>query len=556
MKNYLLLLCCAGFLCAQPYSIFAGTFKSEASLKNLENFRADLEKKLSSNPNVDGVQILTEDPFKCVVVKTKNLPSKQDANLVVKDVRNYVSDAFIANPAAIRDMLKSQIKKAANQSNNEIKKEQVNKVSHSAFTINKAVEGILIDNPKMKEAIARYLQTGKDLQISKNAFYPTLDLAAAYGYRYDSRKYIKNSTKVHDDDVNGYAKLVLNQNLFNGTYDINGVAKQNHRMDAAAFYVNQTADRLVLDSIVAYINILKDQALLNIAKQNLKSHKQIHSQIHQRTSSGYSRISDEKQAGSRLTLAEANLLAQENNLNDSITTFYKLSGKNVNPENLVMPTFNHKLPNSVTEVYDTGVKCNPTVLLQGANVEVAKSAYDQSKSPFMPKLDLEATAGYDNTNEIYDGYKENKEFTAMLKMNYNLFNKGQDRLSRQKAGIAIQEEQENKNSLIRDLSESVRFSWESYSKNTQRLPILEKHLKYAEQTLRTYRDEFRLGRRDLINLLDAETEYFNAVREIIITKNELLIAKYRILDNMGMLTNSFISGFSKKYTKKACDDNF
>ena len=88
--------------------------------------------------------------------------------------------------------------------------------------------------------------------------------------------------------------------------------------------------------------------------------------------------------------------------------------------------------------------------------------------------------------------------------------------------------------------------------NQKRLEYLNEHVKYAKETLDAYRDEFRIGKRDLINLLDAESEYNNALVEIVNTQKELLYAKFRLLDNMGMITDSFEPGFAKKYIQGAC----
>ena len=104
----------------------------------------------------------------------------------------------------------------------------------------------------------------------------------------------------------------------------------------------------------------------------------------------------------------------------------------------------------------------------------------------------------------------------------------------------------------RDLSESLKFSWQTYVLNQKKIEYLERHVEYSKNTLDSYRDEFRIGRRDLINLLDAESEYNNALTEMVNSSNALLYAKYRLLDNMGMITDSFEPGFAKRYIQGAC----
>ena len=152
---------------------------------------------------------------------------------------------------------------------------------------------------------------------------------------------------------------------------------------------------------------------------------------------------------------------------------------------------------------------------------------------------------------FYDNYKDTS-YDVLLRVKYNLYNKNADKLEKEKAVLAVTESSHGLERVKRDLSESLKFSWQTYVLNQKRLGYLNEHVKYARETLDAYRDEFRIGRRDLINLLDAESEYNNALVEIVNTQKELLYAKFRLLDNMGMITDSFEPGFAKKYIQGAC----
>ena len=106
--------------------------------------------------------------------------------------------------------------------------------------------------------------------------------------------------------------------------------------------------------------------------------------------------------------------------------------------------------------------------------------------------------------------------------------------------------------LVRELKESLEFSWQNYVLNQEKMGYLNQHVEYAKATLDAYQDEFRIGRRDLINLLYAENEYNTALKEIATTETALSYEKYRLLDNMGMVSDSFEPGFAKRYIQGAC----
>ncbi|WP_170018630.1 TolC family protein [Campylobacter sp. RM16190] len=433
--------------------------------------------------------------------------------------------------------------------NSSVKMDKQEVVQDGVITLGQAVKTILEENPGFKETEFAYMQVGKDLNIANNAYYPTLDLYGTYGY---AKEKIDDGRSVQTGKgKKATAGVTLVENIYNGGADRNRIISQSHRLDAAAYSVVQRADRLSLQLVNAYLEVIKNKELLNISKANVKTHEEIYAQIKDRTDSGFARGSEERQAGSRLTLAQANLVAQENNYYDSLSTFEKLYGKRVEAENLSLPSFDLPLPAAEYVVYEKAMRCNPTVLLEMSNIKMNESVVNEKKAPFRPRLDFEATAAYERNDVFYDDYKK-EQYDALLRLKYNLYNKNIDKLEKEKSKLAVTESMHSMENVKRDLSESLKFSWQTYVLNQKKMEYLEKHVAYSKDTLDSYRDEFRIGRRDLINLLDAESEYNNALTEIINTKNALLYSKYRLLDNMGMLTDSFEPGFSKRYIQGAC----
>ena len=419
----------------------------------------------------------------------------------------------------------------------------------SVLTLDQVVKTILNENPSLKATEFNYLQVGKDLKIAKNAYYPTLDAAARVGYE---RKRLDDgiSTRRGDGRVSG-ASLTLVENLYNGGADKNRINSQSARLDSAAYTVAQAADRLTLSAANAYLQVLQTKRILDIEEENVKSHEEIYNQIKDRAASGYGVASEERQAGSRYTLAQSNYVAAKNNYEDALSTFEKLYGRKVAAKNLVMPEFNLPLPSTKEAVYDKAVLCNPTLLVQRSNIAMAESVVKEKNAPFLPKLDLVVSGAYDHSNVLYDDYEE-QTFDALLRLNYNLYNKGNDKLDKEKSQLAVQQEQQTMDNLVRELKESLEFSWQNYVLNQEKMGYLNQHVEYSKATLDAYQDEFRIGRRDLINLLDAENEYNTALKEIATTETALSYAKYRLLDNMGMVSDSFEPGFAKRYIQGAC----
>jgi type I secretion outer membrane protein, tolC family len=574
-KAIVLSLVASGILFAQEakYNIFVRSFPHSGDNGKIENFRKSVEEKVGDYANVSKVLSERYDNYQFVVITT-NAIEKDDVKKLLSKVRAAgYKDAYSLKRDPARDAASIQEKDEISHTDLDkgdiateedkrpiFDEEKIEKTdteqsaSANQLTLAQVVKTVLEENPGFRQTEFAYMQVGKDLNIANNAYYPTLDVSGTFGREGKKQDYRYNDGTKRKQSGSGNkttATATLVENIYNGGADKNRIISQSHRLDAAAFSVAQKADRLTLQVVDAYLEVLSNKRLLEIAEGNVKTHEEIYEQIKERTSTGFARSSEERQAGSRLALAQSNLVAQENNYNDALTTFEKLYGKKINPESLVTPQVDVNLPTTESFVFDKAMQCNPSVRIEESNIKMAESLSNEKNAPFRPKLDFEASASYEKDNVFYDKYTE-KTYDVLLRLRYNLYNKGIDKLEKEKSKLAISESISSMDSVKRDLTESLKFSWQSYSLDEKKLEYLAKHVGYAEETLEAYRDEFKIGRRDLINLLDAESEYNNALEEQVKTQKTFLYSKYRLLDNMGMITDSFEPGFAKKYIQGAC----
>ena len=438
-------LVCGLLFANDEYNVFVSSFGDDVKEEAIESARASVERKVGDFDGVEKVVSGTFGKYRAVAVRTKSLDKDSIKNLTAKIKAAGYVDAY---SSVAKDSISSgdetqnfgESKDAAKAPKPGLRKKQdltfkeapepmgaaylENGAQESGqVSLNAAVKNLLLENPGLKETEYAYMQVGKDLNIANNAYYPTFDIGGTYGYR---KEKIDNGITVQKGSGKRLtANATLTENLYNGGADKNRMISQSHRMDAAAYSVAQKADRLTLEFANAYITVLQTKELLEIAQSNVKTHEEIYSQIKDRTSSGFARGSEERQAGSRLTLAQANLISRENNYNDALSTFEKLYGKGIAAENLVAPSFELPLPGSESAVYNIAMKCNPSVLLQDANIKMNQSVVNEKNAAFRPKVDLEASANHERNDVFYDDYKDTS-YDVLLRLKYNLYNKNSD----------------------------------------------------------------------------------------------------------------------------------
>lgn len=134
--------------------------------------------------------------------------------------------------------------------------------------------------------------------------------------------------------------------------------------------------------------------------------------------------------------------------------------------------------------------------------------------------------------------------SIMLKLRYNLYNGNADTANKQKRVSELHQEMRVLEDLQRRVEESIRLSWMAYTTLDKQMVYLKTHKELSEKTLSSYVEEFNLGRRTLLDILDTEEEMYSADRELVIAKYDFILAQYRIIESIGTLSSQMDAGFA------------
>ena len=172
--------------------------------------------------------------------------------------------------------------------------------------------------------------------------------------------------------------------------------------------------------------------------------------------------------------------------------------------------------------------------------EVSKEALEYAKRNNYPTLDVELEATRYNNKNGSDVDSRDEDYSAMLVMNYNLYNGGKDQAEKLKYKSLQKFEAAHKQRLEDELKESLDFAWNSYVMLNEQLTYQKDYQKYTENSKEAYFEEFQLGRKTLIDLLDIQDEINSIKMQVTSNEYDILISKFRILDSTGDLYNSFV----------------
>jgi adhesin transport system outer membrane protein len=403
-----------------------------------------------------------------------------------------------------------------------------------AMELNETVEDAILHNPELREQVKAYRAIEAELQGAKGGWHPRIDLAAGIGHEEVD---IENGRSTTGDDAltRREASVRLTQNLFEGFATENEIKRQQHRLNAAAYQVQAKANQIALQMTEAYLNLIKEQELLKLAEENVNTHQTILDQIQQRFDSGVGNQVEVDQVKARLALAQSNKMAAQNNYNDVLSRFHRVLGRFPDSD-LLAPNLDVKLPSNIDDAVNIALLNHPSVLSANADIAEAQAQHATSARNYYPRIDLEVQKTYDHNIDGIEGY--NEDFQAMLRLRYNLYNGGRDKAERSRTASAMHQAVEIRNNTRRQAIENLRYAWNAYQYVGSQLEYIQAHIKLTYETLEGYRQQFSLGRRSLLDLLNTEDEYISALRTALTSENEYKLAQYRILNGMGHLLDT------------------
>lgn len=409
-------------------------------------------------------------------------------------------------------------------------------VGVQAATLEEVITQTLTGNPQTKASMSRYKASGEAVKVARSGYLPRVDFRSGIGWERVDNETTRNATpKTNEKDFTPKENsLTLNQNLFDGLNTTNEYRRTQQQKEGRREQLRAKAELLALEVSDVYLKVLDSRKQMELAQDNLRTHEHIHSLIQQRSDQGVANQSDLFQVEGRLARARANLITARNNLQDAESQYLRVV--NFLPENLSMPFFDdHLLPQQLDEAIQVAMKVHPVILASNYELTASQFGYDGTRGKFLPTLDLSLSQSWDRDVRGVSG--KDDDTLAMLTVRYNLFSGGADVARRQEAAYKVEEDKANQLDARQAVVETLRMAWSAFVNLSEEQPHLKRHMDASSKTVAAYKQQFEIGKRSLLDVLDSENENYQAKRAYSSAGYRVLYARYRILSGMGQMLN-------------------
>ena len=406
-----------------------------------------------------------------------------------------------------------------------------------AQTLQEAMQKAVDVHPEIQAAVNARIAADYQVRAAQGGYLPKIDLLGGYGRESSDNTSTRAASNSHDWKTlnRGESSIRLQQNLFQGFGTENEVGRQQATANSRGYALLNTTERTALTVAQVYLDVLTRREMVQLAEDNLKSHERIFDQIKLRTSRGVGRMADMDQAEARLAQARNNLLTEQTNLEDAKANYISAVGEE--PDQLERPQgFVALMPANLEEARRQMVESSPVLRSAESDIAAAEKQYEAAKSTFYPRFDAELQRSANNNVGGEEGHDNG--YSAMLRMQFNLYSGGSNKADLQSKASQASQALDIRNNALRELNQELSLAWNAYNNAAAQVPIAQEYVDRSTRVRTSYQQQFSLGERTLLDLLDSENELFTASQRLAQIKNLQLYTQYRIKADMGQLLRS------------------
>ena len=370
-----------------------------------------------------------------------------------------------------------------------------------------AVEQAVNTNPEVAARFNAYRASADAVDVARAGYFPRLDVTASIGRDSDRNSGLNPENRSVSRSAAG---LSLTQLLWDGLGTRSEVARFGHDRLARYFELRDTTELIALEAARAHFDVQRYRRLVQLAEDNYVQHRYAFLQIQSRVRAGVGRGVDLEQANARIALAESNLTSEVANLHDVTTRYQRIVGVAPPLDLPAAAPLREGVPASAAEAMALAIRQSAAISASIEGLRAARSLVEAREAAFQPRVEARLRSSFGrNLDGIQDQSRNN---SAEIVLNWNLFNGGADQARvRQQTGL-LRQAGDLRDKTCRDTRQTTAIAFNDTRKLADQLVYLERNTAAIEKARDAYRQQFDIGQRSLLDLLNAENEVYTARR--------------------------------------------
>jgi outer membrane protein len=397
------------------------------------------------------------------------------------------------------------------------------------------------NNPTLNAQRAGLRAQDEAVPQALSGYRPNVSLTASVGSQYQttlSKSITTANTPVYTGAEGVFTPhavgVTVQQTLFNGYRTANKTRQAEAQVSAGRATLAVTEQQVLLNAATAYMNLIRDSAILDLQRKNVDVLQEQLRQTRDRFNVGEVTRTDVAQSESRLAAGRAQVLTAESAYISSKAVYRQVIGVEAGRLAAATPVDRFS-PKTLAEAVANGRELNPAVAAATFGIDVAQLQVKINEGALAPTVTATASAQQAwETNTSTALQQFNASVSAQVTVpiyqggqEYSLIRQAKETLGQQRIQL----------DTARDLVQAnVTQSWGQLDAAKAQIQATQAQVNSAEIALNGVREEARVGQRTTLDVLNAQQELVNARVALVTAQHDRVVASYSLLSAAGGLS--------------------
>lgn len=415
-----------------------------------------------------------------------------------------------------------------------------------ADTIEAALVRAYQNNPQLNAQRAQVRFTDENVPQALSGYRPKVALTASAGYQYTSTTSNIGSNGPPPDLAPRVTSTILSgtnaprsvgatvtQTLFNGQQTANKTRAAESQVSGAREALRVLEQTVLLQAATIYMDYLRDSAIVEVQKSNVRVLEQTLKQTRDRFNVGEVTRTDVAQSEAQLAAGKTQLLTAESTLVTTKSNFRRIIGNE--PEALAPGSpVDRYLPATLPNAVELGLTENPNVTAAMFGIDVSYLQVKVNEGALLPTVTLQVAAQQTNESTLSLYRSFGASATAQLSVpvyqggaEYSLIRQSKETVAQQRLALEQTRDQTRAN---------VVTAWGQLVAGKAQVQSAQSQVTASEIALNGVREEAKAGQRTTLDVLNAQQALVNARVALVTAQHDRVVASYSVLNSVGRLS--------------------
>jgi outer membrane protein len=405
------------------------------------------------------------------------------------------------------------------------------------------------NNPTLNAQRAALRAQDEAVPQALSGYRPRVSVTASVGnqYTWTQSKAVTPIGPVYDVNHSDFTPhsvgVTATQTLFNGFQTAHRTRQAEAQVSSGRATLAVTEQTVLLNAATAYMNLIRDAAILELQRRNVEVLQEQLRQTRDRFNVGEVTRTDVAQSESRLAAGRAQVLSAESNYITSRAQYRQVIG--VEPGKLAPASpVDRYSPRTLATAIEAGRQFNPSIAAQMFGIDVALLQVKINESSLLPTV-----TGQVNVQQAWETNTSSllQQFNASIvgQVTVPIYQGGQEYSLIRQAKETLGQQRVSLDTARDQIQANVTQSWGQLEAAKAQIQATTAQVNSAEIALNGVREEARVGQRTTLDVLNAQQELVNARVALVTAQHDRVVASYALLSSVGGLS---VGGLGLKTT--------